>query len=953
MPGRRGTAARSVSCCAPLEIQAFPRYELGTVVHGLVGRKAELAVVERFVGSLPDGPSALVIEGEAGIGKTTLWSEALREVDARGLRILQAQPAESEAMLSHVALADLVSGVFDEVKARLPAPQSRALETVLLRRHSPERVDSRTTAAGLVGVLKAIAVDGPFVVAVDDVQWLDSASGHALEFAARRLPAQAGLLLTQRSKGPEKPPLRLDRALPHERLLRIVPPPFSLGALHHLLESRLGTRLPRPKLIRILEASGGNPFFALEIARALPVGEDLYGLVDPLPVPSSLQDLLASRLPELPSAAQELVLAVSELSRPTLAKAEAALGWSVDGSDALLAAEEAGVLHSEHETLRFTHPLLASAVSRSASGSKRRALHRRLASVATDAEERARHLAVAATDPDEETASAIEDGARAAEMRGAHDAAAELFHESLRLTPPHQAEQLVQRTLGEASALHETGDLAGAAALAEKGVADSPTSASRGRALLALSFIEWDSGSVERVFEHMDEALAGAGEDRELELEVCFAWVYFTRTLDPKRALEFAERAEALLGSDADPHLVLLFDRFWAEALLGRKARLELLERGLELEAAAGPHRLTPMLWYAATDHFAAARARHELEDAWSRDRGDERMQADRLAYRAMVELRAGNWDLAEEYAERSCALIEGLDVGRAHAVALGSRSLVDAHRGRLDRARSTLLPLLEQAERTSAGTWWVERLLAILGFVEFTAGNYEAADRALVKMQAVYDAMGVVEPLLDWSEPFQIESLLALGDLERANEALTRLEERGRRFPRLWIDATLPRVRALVLAAEGESAAALSALETLDLEAASRLPFELGWGLLVKGQLLRRLKQRRLAATTLREAHGIFEQLGAPRWIERTEAELARVGPRRRAADELTATELRVAELAAAGLTNHEVAKAAFVTTKTVEANLARVYRKLGIHSRAELGARIAARPGPDETRT
>ena len=162
----------------------------------------------------------------------------------------------------------------------------------------------------------------------------------------------------------------------------------------------------------------------------------------------------------------------------------------------------------------------------------------------------------------------------------------------------------------------------------------------------------------------------------------------------------------------------------------------------------------------------------------------------------------------------------------------------------------------------------------------------------------------------------------------------------------------TLPRARGLVLAAEGDLAAALAAIEELDLEAASQLPFELGWALLVKGRLLRRSKRRRAAATALGEALEIFERLGAPAWAEQARSELARVAPRRRAPDELTATELRVAELAASGLTNREVAKAAFISPKTVEANLARVYRKLGIRSRAELGARMHDREDAAETR-
>jgi DNA-binding CsgD family transcriptional regulator len=163
----------------------------------------------------------------------------------------------------------------------------------------------------------------------------------------------------------------------------------------------------------------------------------------------------------------------------------------------------------------------------------------------------------------------------------------------------------------------------------------------------------------------------------------------------------------------------------------------------------------------------------------------------------------------------------------------------------------------------------------------------------------------------------------------------------------------TLPRARGLVAAAEDDVSAALTALEELDVDAASQLPFELGWALLVKGRCLRRLKRRRLAVKTLGEALEIFERLGAPTWAEQARDELARVRPRRSAPDGLTATELRVAELAAAGLTNREVAKAAFISTKTVEANLARVYRKLGIRSRAELGARMGDRVSPAETET
>ena len=925
----------------------------------VVGRETELDSIERFLELLPAGPSALVVGGEAGIGKTTLWVEAVRAAATRGYFLLQARPAETEARLSYAVLADLVGDVFDETRSTLPAPQERALGTVLLRAEPSESVDPRTTATALVGVLAVLAAETPVLVAIDDVQWSDPASARALEFAARRLPRRVGLFLTLRTEGNDEAPLGLGRALPQDRVHCLVPAPLSLGALHHLIASRLGTAPSRPTLARIAAASGGNPLFALEIARALTRDASGYRLGDPLPIPQSLQDLVLERVRALPPAAREAVLVAAALSRPTVAMVAETLTPERDALSALGAAEEAGVLVTEGARIRFAHPLLASAVYGSAASLHRRQLHGRLAEVVADPEERAHHLAASVTEPDEETASEVESAARAAALRGAHDAAAGLFEASCRLTPRDHPRELVVRTMKQASAVFDTGDVAIARSLVERAVADAPTPPLRVQALLHFGRIEYDAGAVDRVREHLAEALATAKDDRDLLRDVSLNWVCFTAQLDPRQALELAEPAEQLLSDDSlrsqpgpRPAGGHLFDRFWAEAQLGWKPSLDLLKRGLELDAIAGPGSLIPTLWFTCTDDFDAARARHEVEDAWFSDRGDERMTGDRLAYRALVELRAGHWELAERYAEQGCVMLESVEVGKAHATAFGWRSYVDAHRGNVERARSTLVGLLDEAEHAQARSWWVERLLSILGFVEFAAGDYEAADRALTQMRGRYDSMGITEPLLDWSEPFHIELLLALGDLERAQETLVRLEERGQRFPRLWIDVTLPRARALVLAAQDDLAAALTALEQLDITSASQLPFELGWALLVKGRLLRRTKRRGSAATTLDGALEIFERLGAPAWAERARSELARVGPRRRAPDELTATELRVAELAAAGLTNREVAKAAFISAKTVEANLARVYRKLGIHSRAELGARMGDRVSPAETK-
>jgi DNA-binding CsgD family transcriptional regulator len=417
----------------------------------------------------------------------------------------------------------------------------------------------------------------------------------------------------------------------------------------------------------------------------------------------------------------------------------------------------------------------------------------------------------------------------------------------------------------------------------------------------------------------------------------------------------YADAAMRLLSEEQEPRLLssVLITRFARAPEAGQVAPRELFERGLALEARAESSQPStlPLIWFQCVDEFDAARARHAAENRWYSDIGDDVVCAERLSWLALVELRAGRWDLAEEYADESVATLDQLGAHGPSALPAAWRSLIDAHRGRIDRGRSTILELIETSDATDARPWSA-LLLSVLAFVEFAAGDAAAADRALTDMRARLDANGATETLLDRSEPFHVESLVALGEHERARELLDRLEERGQRLSRLWIDVTLPRARALVRAADGDLVAAIGALEELDVDRASQLPFELGWTLLVKGRIHRRLKQKRAAADTLREALEIFERLGSPPWIESTRRELARVGLRRAAGWDLTDTERRVAELAAAGRTNREIAQTLFISPKTVEANLARVYRKLAIGSRAELGARMVAERDVEQRR-
>ena len=913
-------------------------------MEGIFGRDLELTAMDQFLNSTPNWPSAMIIQGEAGIGKTTLWLEGVRRAEERSVRALQARPAESEQKLSYVALADLVVGAFDEVGSTLPEVQQRALAGALVRDETVDGTSALTTATAFVGVLAACAEKSEVLLAVDDVQWLDSASAEALAFALRRLPPKVGVLLAHRVELGQELPLGLARALPEDRLLRIAPRPLSLAALHHLVKFRLGTSLPRPLLARLADASGGNPFYALEMARALAPDGDLKP-TQPLPVPRNLEELVRSRVETLSAPAWQLALAAAATSQPTRSVLASALPADADFGAALLEAEEAGVLSSENERIRFEHPLLASVIYASASAERRRQLHKRLALVVSDLEERARHLALCTTEPEEEIAAELEAAAALAARRGAPEAAAELFSAAKRLTPLASKEKLTSRGLGEAKALLAAGDIDGARKLASEAAATSAAGL-RAEAELILGDVDWIGGSWARAIEHLENAIAAEPEDPALAARAYPKLVNYTVAHAPSEGIERAERAFAALSSQRVPAAVasVAFDSYWAGLLLGGGARPELLERWRELEDQAGPESaksVIPLIYFHSIDDFDAARNRHAVESEWYRVRGEEGWAAERLAHLGFVEFRAGRWDLAERLVEDSCTAIAQLERPGPWTMPFRLRSFVDAGRGRTERARTTLLPLIDEANR-SGRTSWEALFLSTLAFVEFADDDHAAVDAALTRMYRCTEDTGIRDLIPDRSEPLHVESLVALGEIERARGALDRLEERGQMFPRLWIDVTLPRARAIVLAAEGELEKAFAALNALDEAAAANLPFDLAWTLLVRGRLLRRAKQRHAAAEVLRAALKQFEQLGAPSWIERTRAELDRVGLRR-APTELTATERRVAELAASGLTNREVASKAFMSPKTVQANLARVYRKLGISSRAELGARMS----------
>ena len=283
----------------------------------MIGRAGAAVAVARFAERVPSGPVGLLVEGEPGIGKTTVVFEAIRAARERRYRVLEARPAEAEVDLSFATLGDLVGALLDEVSDALPAPQRQALEVALLLREGDEPADPLTTARAFLTVLTIVSRADPLVIAIDDAQWMDQASKRALEFAFRRLPQRVGVVVASRVEHGPGRPFDLEQALAPESFERLVLGPLSLAALHHLIQSRLGLNLSRPMLVRVAEASSGNPFFALEISGVLARGHAPLDLNDLLPVPRTLHDLLSDRVDRLSPPARAVASVAAVLSRPT------------------------------------------------------------------------------------------------------------------------------------------------------------------------------------------------------------------------------------------------------------------------------------------------------------------------------------------------------------------------------------------------------------------------------------------------------------------------------------------------------------------------------------------------------------------------------------------------------------------------------------------------------------
>jgi len=333
----------------------------------LVGREGELRRIEQLLDPTGAVPRALLVDGPPGIGKTALWRAGIEHAAKRGFRLLLARPAEAEAALAFAALGDLLGEAVDAIGA-LPEPQRRALRVaLLLDAPAGAAIETRSLCVAFLGLLRELSSDGPLLVGVDDVQWLDRPSASALVFALRRIDRVPVVFFgTARPTAAE---------FTFERLERIALGPLDLSSLDRIIRRSLGEQLPRPVLRRLERISGGNPFYALELARALTRRGESPPEIDSLPLPETLTEALRERISTLPDEARQALVATAALSTPTKSVVTAAVG----DPHALDRAAHANVLVLDGERVRLEHPLVGSAAYAMQGDAERRELHRRLA----------------------------------------------------------------------------------------------------------------------------------------------------------------------------------------------------------------------------------------------------------------------------------------------------------------------------------------------------------------------------------------------------------------------------------------------------------------------------------------------------------------------------------------------------------------------------------------------
>jgi DNA-binding CsgD family transcriptional regulator len=896
------------------------------VTHLVVGRDAELAAfAPLFSGEcLPGG---LLFVGDGGIGKTTLLERAAGLAKVRGFTVLCARPTNAEAALSYAVLGDLMSEPVTTFLSELPAPQRRSLEEALLLRdvRSGALPDPRAIGVGFLNVLRILSQASRLLVAVDDLQWVDPASASVLSLALRRVRAEPiAVVFASRALPPS--PLR-ELVVGYKRFEL---GPLSQGALHQIIRDRTGRALPRHQLRRVAERSGGNPFFALEFARSVSseVGADI-------PVPTSLLALVQCVIAGLPGRAIDGLQAASLCARPTLRVVGAVVGEGVEAE--LMAAVAAGVLTIHDDRLEFAHPLYASAVDAMLGSARRRFLHARIAQTVEDPEERARHLALSTSPPDGAIADQLMVAARAAAGRGAASASAEFAELAARFTELSEPGLSRERRLFAVDLYLRAGEWEPASDILAR--LESELEPGPERAAITLRrfnrFTDYAT-FVPLGRQAVGEADADPTLRGELRRAVGIALAYtgdVTGALSELRgAIADLDGADPAVAASAIGAAVLM------ESIAGLPIDDALLERGLSVESDLGlpPDRHSPSRVRAAlllhSGRYADALPQLDALTGRAAEHGDETLMLFTTFMKVQSLCGLGELRSARATAMQTVELAGELGLTEP---ALCRLAQAEAALGNGEAARAAVAAAATSRANVLIGS---DATLA-LAELALSLGDASTASSLVEPLHTAFREMGRELPTWPSPLPLAVEAATLAGEMAAARPLLEHLEIVVERIDNPLASALALRTRGTFAAAEGDFDLAFhsfneAAVHHVEISA----HFEEARLLLARGQAERRAKRRALARQTLIQAAERFEAFGARAWAERARESLARVGGRTPAGAALTRSEERVARLVGEGRSNKEIAAALFLSVKTIEGALTRIYSKLGVRSRAEL---------------
>ena len=910
----------------------------------IVGRQRELDAVTNFVTQF-DGPStSMVIDGVVGIGKTMLWSHGVERATQSGAVVRSCRCTEADSAWAFSGLGDLFDGIPATVFAALPDVQRRALSAALLMSNpSPSVPSDRLIGVAVLTVLRLLANDAPLVLAIDDVQWLDSASRVVLTFALRRLGREPiRVLATQRTTPSEADGrARVCLGLAGSR---VHVGAVSAMALQQIINGTTSFTVSRPTLARLHHATAGNPMLALEMANALHRRGFEPAPDEPLPVPADIRVLVAERVNGLSAPAQDVVVLCSALTHPSVGTLARLVADPASLPRELVELSRAEVMEADGARLRFLHPLLSSVPYEMLSNEERRNLHLRIASAVDDPEEHARHVALGTDGADDAVAAGLDVAADHARHRGGAAVAAELAALAVVRTPPSRHEDVVRRRLVAARYAFHVGDPARARAMADLAVDEQEPGPARVDGLLLLAMMDyWTSGSPAAA-QRCQTALAESGDDHRLQAR-CHAALADLAPYEAPLLLEHARRAVDLIGEDQHPPPGLLSNALknvaYHEFRLGRGLHMTTLHRAAVAEDDGDPlpvlervRMYTGMLCRFAGDFEMARRELSAMLSA-AHDEGDESALPTIYGHLALLECWVGDFPLAMHYVDtgNEFTVLTGIatpSVSAAHVLA-------EAALGNIDEARRIgTAAVADDEAKDDDGDVGCD--LRSLGFVELAAGDLTTAATHLLRALAIVDQLGVLEPSILRMHGDAVEALVGLGRIAEA-EALVAHLEQSQHVSSLWARTMAHRCRGLLAAASGDlHDAEASLVASLDLHRELGMHFEEARTRLLLGSVLRRAGRRRDARAALEAAARSFDRLGTPHFARRARDEIARLGGRLPKTSVLTATEMRVAQLVARGRTNTEVASELFVGVRTVESHLSRIYRKLGLRSRTEL---------------